>query len=243
VKKILLIIPAFNESESIVGLIKKVDAFRAKWSNQERELDYIVINDGSVDNSEKILLANGIKHIELIQNLGIGGAVQTGYKYALENDYDIACQFDGDGQHEIESLPALVDPILADEVDFAVGSRFVEGSPSEFTSSAPRQIGIGILSKILKFVSKLTIKDITSGYRAGNRKVIETFARDYPRRYPEPESYIALTEQNLRVKEFGVKMYERKFGKSSINFRAGFTYMYSVVLTLLIVGLVERKNQ
>lgn len=240
-KKILLIIPAFNESEGIVTVIKKVDAFRAKWANQERQLDYIVINDGSTDNSEEVLLANDIKHIELIQNLGIGGAVQTGYKYALENDYDVACQFDGDGQHEIESLPALVNPILAGEVDFAVGSRFVEGSPSEFASSAARQIGIGILSAVLKFVSKLTIKDITSGYRAGNRKVIEIFARDYPRRYPEPESYIALKEKKLRVREFGVKMYERSFGKSSIDFRAGFSYMYSVLLTLLIVGLAERK--
>ena len=118
--KILLMIPAYNESEGIAQVIQKVDQYRQKSNHM---LDYIVINDGSTDNEEEVLRKNDINHIELIQNLGIGGAVQTGYKYALERNYDIAIQYDGDGQHDIESLPALIEPLLNGTADFTVGSR------------------------------------------------------------------------------------------------------------------------
>lgn len=120
-QRILLIIPAYNESE---GIIKVVEVVKQYISKIELEIDYVVINDGSTDNEEEVLRKYNITHIELIQNLGIGGAVQTGYMYALENSYDIAVQFDGDGQHDIHSLPNLIEPILNDEADFTVGSRF-----------------------------------------------------------------------------------------------------------------------
>ena len=131
-QRILLIIPAYNESE---GIIKVVEVVKQYISKIELEIDYVVINDGSTDNEEEVLREYNITHIELIQNLGIGGAVQTGYMYALENSYDIAVQFDGDGQHDIHSLPNLIEPILNDEADFTVGSRFLD----EVTQSLNRQ--------------------------------------------------------------------------------------------------------
>ncbi|MDR0298900.1 MAG: glycosyltransferase family 2 protein [Streptococcaceae bacterium] len=237
--KILLIIPAYNEAEGIEALVKKVDAFRA---SSKYSLDYVVINDGSKDNTEEVLTKSQIIHVELLQNLGIGGAVQTGYRYALENNYDIAVQFDGDGQHNIEDLSVLIDPIIAGEQDFTVGSRFVDDSESEFKSSTLRQVGIRVLSFILKLVSGVEILDITSGYRAGNRQVIEEFANNYPVKYPEPETYITLARKNLRIKELGVKMFEREFGKSSISVLKGGAYMFSVSMTLIFVGLFERRK-
>ena len=149
-QKILLIIPAYNESEGIVEVIDRVNKYRKEC---DYHLDYIVINDGSTDNEEEILQTNGINHVELIQNLGIGGAVQTGYMYASKNNYDIAVQYDGDGQHDIHSIPNLIDPILRGEVDFTVGSRFLDESNSEFKSSISRQLGIKILSSLIYLTS------------------------------------------------------------------------------------------
>lgn len=236
-KKILLIIPAYNEAEGIVDNINNIKAYQ---KNTNYDLDYIVINDGSTDNEEEVLRANHINHIELIQNLGIGGAVQTGYLYAMEKNYDIAVQFDGDGQHDIESLSNLIEPILNDEADFTVGSRFVGDSNSEFKSSTSRQAGIKILSNLIKWTAKVEIKDVTSGYRAGNRKVIEQFVKRYPRQYPEPESYMHLFSKNIRVKEVGVRMFERTTGVSSINMLKGINYMISVSLSILATSLLGK---
>ncbi len=237
--KILLIIPAYNESESILKVLDKVTNYQKK-SNYS--LDYLVINDGSSDNEEEILLKHRIKHVELVQNLGIGGAVQTGYLYALENDYDIAVQFDGDGQHDIESLPNLVIPILNGEVDFTVGSRFISDSTSKFKSSSARQIGIKILSVLIRWTSRINIHDVTSGYRAANLKVIKQFAKRYPSKYPEPESYMHLFANNIRVKEVGVNMHERVTGASSINLRKAIGYMVDVSLSILIAAFIEKEK-
>ena len=237
--KILLIIPAYNESEGIVEVIRKVDDYRAKCAYA---LDYVVINDGSTDNEEEILLANAINHIELVENLGIGGAVQTGYMYAQEKNYDIAVQYDGDGQHDIESLPDLVEPIIHDEVDFTVGSRFVSSSTSKFKSTGARQMGIKFLSGLIHALSGILIKDVTSGYRAGNKKVIEQFSARYPSKYPEPESYMHLLAHRTRVKEVGVNMFERTTGESSINLWNAFNYMVTVSLSILFATLIEKKG-
>ncbi|GBG96549.1 glycosyltransferase family 2 protein [Lactococcus termiticola] len=234
--KILLIIPAYNEAEGILETINSVETYRLE---SPYAFDYVVINDGSTDNEEAVLREHNINHVELIQNLGIGGAVQAGYIYAADHDYDIAIQFDGDGQHDIESLPKLVEPILKGEADFVVGSRFVENSTSEFKSTGARQAGITILSWLIKLTSKVTIKDVTSGYRAGNRKVIEQFINRYPSQYPEPESYMHLFSRNFVVKEVGVKMFERETGQSSINFWKGISYMISVSLSILATSVLK----
>lgn len=238
-EKILLIIPAYNESEGIVGVIKKVEVYCEK---SDYKIDYLVINDGSTDDEEEILLSHRIKHVELVQNLGIGGAVQKGYLYAKRNNYDIAIQFDGDGQHDIESLPHLIDPIINGEADFTVGSRFVADSISDFKSTGARQLGIKILSLLIKWTSKIKIKDVTSGYRAGNRKVIEQFAERYPSKYPEPESYMHLFAKNIRVQEVGVRMFERTTGESSINLRKAIGYMIDVSLSILIAALLAKED-
>ena len=237
--KILLIIPAYNESEGIAQVIQNVDQYRQK---SDHRIDYIVINDGSTDNEEEVLRKNEINHIELIQNLGIGGAVQTGYKYALERDYDVAIQYDGDGQHDIESLPSLVEPLLRGEADFTVGSRFLEESNSEFQSSITRQIGIRILSALIYMTSKIRIKDVTSGYRAANKKVIAQFVGRYPSQYPEPETYMHLFAKDIRVKEVGVRMFERETGTSSINLFKGMNYMVSVSLAILFSAILGGKK-
>lgn len=238
-QRILLIIPAYNEAAGILENIKKIQTYQNKSSYL---LDYVVVNDGSIDNEEQVLIDNKINHIELIQNLGIGGAVQTGYIYADANNYDIAVQFDGDGQHDIESLPNLIDPILQNKADFTVGSRFLDDSNSEFKSSTSRQFGIKILSSLIYLTSKIKIKDVTSGYRAGNQKVIKQFIERYPQQYPEPESYMHLFAKNIRVKEVKARMFERMTGESSINLIKGINYMISVSLSILATSLFGREK-
>lgn len=238
-KRILLIIPAYNEAEGIVDVIHVVEEYRKQCPYH---LDYVVINDGSTDNEEEILRENGINHVELVVNLGIGGAVQTGYKYALEHDYDIAVQFDGDGQHDISSLSKLIDPLLKNEADFTVGSRFVEDSESQFKSTGARQLGIKILSGLIRILTGVNIKDVTSGYRAANKQVIRQFACNYPSQYPEPESYVYLITNKVRIEEVGVKMFERESGKSSISLINSVGYMVNVSLSIFITALFSGRK-
>lgn len=235
--KVLIIIPAYNEEASILKTARSIELFKP---NVEFELDYIVINDGSTDKTKDILVENNIPAVHLIKNLGIGGAVQTGYIYAEQNDYDIAVQFDGDGQHDIESIGNLVEPIIKKEADFTIGSRFVEGSPSEFKTSFSRRVGINLISFFIKFKTKVTILDVTSGYRAANREVIKYFAKHYPKKYPEPETNAILIKQNRKVKEVGVNMFERLEGKSSITPIKSVRYMIEVLTSILILS--DRGN-
>nr|WP_156247381.1 glycosyltransferase family 2 protein [Enterococcus gallinarum] len=234
-----MIIPAYNEEEGILEVVTKVEEYRKK---SPYNLDYIVINDGSTDNEEIVLLENEIHHVELVNNLGIGGAVQTGYLYALEKNYDVAIQYDGDGQHDIESIPLLIEPIIKDRADFTVGSRFVEDSESTFKSTSARQLGIKILSSLIFMLTKIQIKDVTSGFRAGNKKVIKQFAQRYPSQYPEPESYMHLLAKNIRVREVGVRMFERATGQSSINLFDSVAYMVNVSLSILIASLIKKEE-
>lgn len=235
--KVLIIIPAYNEEASILKTARSIELFKP---NVEFELDYIVINDGSTDKTKDILVENNIPAVHLIKNLGIGGAVQTGYIYAEQNDYDIAVQFDGDGQHDIESIGNLVEPIIKKEADFTIGSRFVEGSPSEFKTSFSRRVGINLISFFIKFKTKVTILDVTSGYRAANREVIKYFAKHYPKKYPEPETNAILIKQNRKIKEVGVNMFERLEGKSSITPIKSVRYMIEVLTSILILS--DRGN-
>lgn len=235
--KVLIIIPAYNEEASILKTARSIELFKP---NVDFELDYIVINDGSTDKTKDILVENNIPAVHLIKNLGIGGAVQTGYIYAEQNNYDIAVQFDGDGQHDIESIDSLVRPIIEKNADFTIGSRFVTGSPSEFKTSFSRRIGINLISSFIKFKTKVTILDVTSGYRAANSEVIKYFAKHYPKKYPEPETNAILIKQNRRVKEVGVNMFERLEGKSSITPIKSVRYMIEVLTSILILS--DRGN-
>ncbi|MXQ72991.1 glycosyltransferase [Clostridiaceae bacterium DONG20-135] len=231
--KILLIIPAYNEQENILNTYLKIKEFSKGF---EMCLDVLVINDGSTDHTEKILTDGEIPHIKLIHNLGIGGAVQTGYKYAYENDYDIAVQFDGDGQHNIYCLENLISPLFQG-YDFSIGSRFVKGSNSEFKSSKARRIGIKMISTLVRFVSGEKVYDVTSGYRAANKKVIKEFASAYPVEYPEPITTTELLRKGYKVREVPVEMYEREGGKSSIHTWKNAYYMVNVLLNILIIKI------
>lgn len=230
-EKVLLIIPAYNEEENILNVCRTIEEYNKQ---ENTNYDYVVINDGSKDNTEEILINNNINHVKLIHNLGIGGAVQTGYKYAEQNEYDIAIQFDGDGQHNISYVKELCRPIISDEVDMCIGSRFLKNSKSDFKSTAMRRIGKNIISLMIRILAHKKITDPTSGFRAVNRELIIKFAKDYPLQYPEPVSTRNVLSKKYRVKEIPVSMNERQGGKSSINFLKSIDYMLKVCMSLLI---------
>ena len=191
-QKVLLIIPAYNEQDNILNVYKKI-------KKEDSTLDVIVINDGSKDNTGSICDKNKIPCVHLIHNLGIGGAVQTGYKYAKEHNYDIAIQFDGDGQHDVKYVPKLIKPILKKEANMVIGSRFIDKTSSDFKSSAARRIGIKVISFFIKLITGKKIYDTTSGFRAVDRSLICQFAEDYPLEYPEPVSTTEILKQNFIV--------------------------------------------
>lgn len=226
--KVLLIIPAYNEEASISKTIEQIPA----------TYDYIVINDGSTDRTQQILEQNHYRHIDLISNLGIGGAVQTGYKYAHKMGYDIAIQFDADGQHDISYLPDLIQPITQNHADLVIGSCFVNKSLKNQRSSKIRRFGIHFLSNFIKLFSGKRIHDPTSGFRAASREVIANFAHNYPLEYPEPVSNFELLKfSKFKIKEVPVKMNKRAAGKSSISTWKTLYAAINVMLSILILSL------
>lgn len=236
-KKVLIIIPAYNEE---LNIKKTVDKLKKLKLGKKYQLDYIVINDGSKDNTLEICKENNIKTVDLINNLGIGGAVQTGYKYAYYNDFDIAIQFDGDGQHDENYILKLIEEI-DNGYNMVIGSRFIE-KLSKFRSSSTRQIGIKILSFCIKLFSGVRIYDPTSGFRAVDRNGIKLFAKRYPTEYPEPSSSVDLIKSGLIIKEIPVEMHEREFGKSSISLPKSVYYMISVCIAIMVSGLRKRSK-
>ena len=227
-EKILLIVPAYNEEETIQQTISNIVA---------NNYDYIIINDGSTDNTKEICEKNNYNFVSLPSNLGIGGAVQTGYKYALENNYDIAIQFDSDGQHDIKYIPNLIEPIKKGQAHFVIGSRFIDSTVSDFKSTKLRRLGINMISVIILWLSGNKIYDTTSGFRAANIDVIKYFSKSYPTEYPEPISSFELLQSGYKVKEVPVKMHERAGGKSSISSWKKIYYMINVCLSLIVVNI------
>lgn len=225
-KDIILIVPAYNEEANIVHVI---------GSLRESGYAFVVINDGSTDATGALLDELNAPHVDLVENLGIGGAVQTGYKYALAHGYKIGIQFDGDGQHDVRYVDNLIQPLLNGEADIAVGSRFA-GNESEFKSSLARRAGITLLSFTLKAISGKTIKDVTSGFRAANERAMQLFARSYPADYPEPESLAYAFAHGLTAAEVPVAMHERSGGESSIAGLDTVYYMVKVSISILISG-------
>ena len=228
--KIILVIPAYNEEACILNTTKKIDEYNTQ---NKTKFDYIVINDGSKDSTENILIDNNINHVKLIQNLGIGGAVQTGYKYAYDNGYDIAVQYDGDGQHDVAYVQRLVKPIVDGKANMTIGSRFIDDEASDFKSSAARRIGIKLISSCIKIKTGKRIYDTTSGFRAIDRNILKMFVDSYPVEYPEPISTVNVLLDKYKVVEIPVSMNERKTGKSSINSWKNAYYMINVIISIL----------
>lgn len=237
-KKVLLIIPAYNEESNILETYNSIKNYNKK---NDTEYDAIVINDGSTDTTEEICRKNKIPFISLVHNLGIGGAVQTGYKYAAENNYDIAVQFDGDGQHDVSCVSDIVKPIIDGQADFVIGSRFIDKDTSDFKSTTSRRVGINIISWLMKVVTKAKVFDTTSGFRACTKKIIFEFAKSYPTEYPEPITTVELLKKKYVVREVPVKMKERTGGQSSINSWKTIYYMVNVMLSIIIVGIRGNK--
>lgn len=223
--KVLIIIPSYNEEENIMSVIESIKEVCT-------DVDYLVVNDCSSDNTIKVLKENGATYVDCPVNLGIGGAVQTGYRYAVENDYDIAIQVDGDGQHDVSYVQAMVDVINSKEADIVIGSRFVD--KEGFQSSSSRRIGIKILSFFIWMCTGKVIKDVTSGFRAVDRKYIEIYSKDYPDDYPEPEAIVVGLIHGAKIVEQPVIMKERIAGESSINLKKSVYYMVKVSLAIFL---------
>lgn len=222
--KVLIIVPAYNEQDCIVETVKRI---------KETGYDYVVVNDGSKDNTLKLCRENDINVLDLPQNLGIGGAVQAGHKYAQYYGYDIDVQVDGDGQHDPSYIPQLV-KMIEDGADLAIGSRFVEETDG-FQSTWLRRVGITWLSGLLKLLTGKLVTDPTSGFRASGRRAIELFCENYPMDYPEPESIALALENGLSLSETPVNMLERQGGSSSIGGFSSVYYMVKVTLAIILV--------
>ena len=225
--KKLIIIPAYNVEDAIAHTVARI-------REKAPDFDYVIINDCSTDRTLAICRENGFHVVNLPINLGIGGAVQTGYRYALENGYDIAVQMDGDGQHDAAYLGEMARVLEEEKLNMVIGSRFIE--KEGFQSSAARRLGIGYFSWLIKLVTGVRITDPTSGMRMADREVIGLFAGDYPKDYPEPESVVTILKMGRRVREIPVQMRAREGGVSSISSMKAVYYMVKVSIAVLIAA-------
>ncbi len=232
--KILLIIPALNEAGSIGRLLEEI-------KTTFPQADRVVINDGSSDLTAEEALKTGTCVANLPFNLGIGGAVQTGYQIAHEQGYDIAVQVDGDGQHDPKLILSLITPILEDKLDLCIGSRFLDHDASSFRSTAARRFGIRFFCHLLKLLTGLYLTDPTSGFRATGKKLNGIFAAYYPVDFPEPEAIKIAKRRGMRIGEVPVQMRERRSGRSSIRPLATLYYMIKVTFAILI-DLLKKKS-
>ncbi|MBS7344954.1 MAG: glycosyltransferase family 2 protein [Caryophanon sp.] len=228
-KPVLLIIPAYNEEQVIRGTLDDVLAFQ----QQEPFFDVIVVNDGSRDSTKQIIeqYVPRIYTVHLPHNLGIGGAVQTGYQYAHRHQYEYAVQFDADGQHVIEELKKMYDVIEKTKSDMVIGSRFKE--KTAYKGAVSRRVGIAFFTYFIYLFTGKKIMDPTSGFRIKNRRVIEAFAYDYPSDYPEPEVIVTGQRKGWRIDEISVEMRPRQGGSSSIHSWKTVYYMMKVSLAVV----------
>jgi glycosyltransferase involved in cell wall biosynthesis len=229
----IAIVPALNEEAAIAQVIDEIRAY-------DPALEIVVIDDGSPDRTAQAARAAGAHVLRLPFNLGIGGAVQTGFRYAYENGFELAVRVDGDGQHDPAQLAAVVDPVVRGEADIVVGSRYLGPAGEGYRSTVPRRVGIRILARIVSLLAGQRITDPTSGFQALNRKAITLFAADYPHDYPEVEALVLLLRHRLRLREVPIAMRPRAGGRSSIRTLSSAYYMVKVLLALF-VGTFRRN--
>ena len=224
-KKLLVIIPCYNEEASIAHLLTELMQLPLAY-----QLDVAVVNDCSTDNTLAVVKQFNVILLNLSVNLGIGGAVQTGYKYAQRNNYDLAVQMDGDGQHPPTELHKLLNHHKATQANVVIGSRFIlkEG----FQSSAIRRSGIAYFYRLNQLFTGKQILDITSGFRLFDKRAIAIAAENYPDEYPEPESLVAFAKAGLQIEEIPVAMKSRQGGQSSIRTFSSLYYMIKVSLAM-----------
>lgn len=223
--KVLIIVPAYNEEKSLPGVVRDLEKHAAY-------ADVLVVDDGSRDATARIAGELGVTVLRLPFNLGIGGAMQAGYLYADRRGYEVAVQFDGDGQHLASEIDALLGPIREGTADLAVGTRFL--NQGGYRAPLFRRMGIGVFSLVLSAILGMRMTDTTSGFRAANRKVIAFFSRGYPDDYPEVESLVLVHKRRLRIAEVPAQMRQRVTGKSSITPLRSVYYMVKVLLAVLV---------
>jgi glycosyltransferase involved in cell wall biosynthesis len=228
----LAVVPAYNESATIATVIEGL-------RRHAPEFDALVVDDGSTDDTAVLAGKAGARVIKLPFNVGIGGAVQTGFVYAREHGYDFLAQVDGDGQHDSVELERLVAAIEEEAVDMVCGSRFLTDD-HQYPAPISRRTGIHIFAFLLSRIVGMRVSDPTSGFRLYNRRAIELFARDYPHDYPEVEAVLILHHHHLSMREIPVRMYTRGGGISSISTGKSAYYMIKVLLALF-VGLGRRE--
>ncbi len=225
--KIAAIVPAYNEEKAITAVVN--DILQTSQS-QNISIAVIVVNDCSLDSTSEIISKLNCIALNLPVNLGIGGAVQTGFKYAFENEFDYAIQIDGDGQHPASEIPKLINAAKENNLDVVIGSRFI--SKEGFQSSAIRRFGINYFKWLNRFLVGVTVNDSTSGFRLINKKTLEIVSEYYPDEYPEPEAIILYSLNKLKIGEVSVSMKERQGGVSSIGTTASIYYMLKVTLAI-----------
>lgn len=228
---VLVIIPVHNEAQSLGDVL-------AELREQTPRYDVVVVNDGSTDETAKVARAAGVPVLDMCFNLGIGGAVQAGFKYALERGYQIAVQLDGDGQHAPDQIEALVTPVRAGECEMTIGSRFFDGG-ADYDGSGWRRTGTRLLSWLCAAVAGQRITDATSGFRAFGPRALRYLASYYPADYPEPEAIVLLSRRGLPIREVPVRMRPRQSGRSSISGARTVYYMAKVSLSLLLAVFKE----
>jgi len=224
-KKILIVVPAFNEEKSISSVVQDI-------RKHLPSVDILVVNDGSSDRTSEKAVAAGAFVVDLPYNLGIGATMQTGYMFAERESYDIAVQCDGDGQHPPYQIKNLITPLLEGKADIAAGSRFLGNFG--YRSSIPRQIGIILFSGILTAITKTRFTDPTCGFRAINKRAIKSFSAYYPHDYPEVEVLVLAHKKGLKMREVPIRIYKRKEGSSSIGFFGSFYYTVKVLLAIFV---------
>lgn len=223
--RVLVIIPSYNEQSSIRATVNEL-------REQAPDVDILAVNDCSSDSTQDILTELNVKHLRLPINLGIGGAVQAGYKFADLNGYDIAVQLDADGQHDPSYIKDLIAPIIADEADLVTGSRFIE--KEGFQTSGMRRFGIKFLNGLIRLVCGVKVTDATSGFRAVSRRLIVLYGGEYPTDYPEPEAIVMAKMNKMRIREIPVVMRDRSGGQSSIRLLNSIYYMIKVSIAIVL---------
>jgi glycosyltransferase involved in cell wall biosynthesis len=231
-ERLLFIVPAYNESDNILGVVGAL-------MHHSPTANVLVVNDGSTDLTAEIARSSGATVLDLPFNLGIGGAVQSGFLYAAQNGFDIAVQFDGDGQHLASEVDNLLDPVRSGTHDVAIGTRFL--GDRSFRPPVMRRLGIRIIASLNSRLTGMKVTDPTSGFRAFNRDAIELLSRDYPHDFPEPESMVTLAKNGLRMCEVPVRMEARHGGRSSITVGRSVYYMCKVLLAIAI-GATRPKH-
>lgn len=240
-KRVLVIVPAFNEEVAIVNTVTSI--FEARLS---ATLHILIINDGSDDDTQEKCdrLAAGNPRVHLVNlpfNSGIGAAVQTGFIYADRHDFDFAVQYDGDGQHCLESLESLIHHAIANDLDLCIGSRYLDLTSENFKSTFWRRVGIRFFAFLIQALTGAKITDTTSGFRVYGKRAIAMFSRNYPDDYPEPEAVFRCVHSRMNVEEIPAKMRERSGGQSSINNMKSAYYMLKVTMAILIERLRKRE--